>query len=43
MTTDLPKEYTAAVFEAKGQPLVFKKFKLELPQAGEVGEMPDDM
>ncbi|KIW21454.1 hypothetical protein PV08_02034 [Exophiala spinifera] len=32
----LPKEYKAAVFEAKGQPLTFKQIKLELPKPGEV-------
>lgn len=32
----LPKEYKAAVFEAKGQPLTFKQVKLELPKPGEV-------
>jgi len=33
---NLPKEYKAAVFEAKGEPLTFKQVPLELPKPGEV-------
>lgn len=33
---ELPKEYKAAVFEAKGAPLTFKQVKLEKPKDGEV-------
>ncbi|KIX08237.1 uncharacterized protein Z518_02893 [Rhinocladiella mackenziei CBS 650.93] len=36
MAQNLPSEFKKAVFEAKGQPLVFKHVKLELPQPGEV-------
>lgn len=36
MAPNLPKEYKAAVFEAKGEPLTFKQLPLELPKTGEV-------
>ena len=32
----LPKTYKAAVFEKKGEPLVFKQLDLKLPQPGEI-------
>ncbi|KAL2438663.1 Alcohol dehydrogenase patD [Exophiala dermatitidis] len=36
MAPQLPKEYKAGVFEAKGEPLTFKQVPLELPKDGEV-------
>lgn len=36
MAPDLPKEYKAAIFESKGEPLTFKQLPLELPKPGEV-------
>ncbi|KAG9782549.1 hypothetical protein KCU88_g3249, partial [Aureobasidium melanogenum] len=35
MAPQLPKEYKAGVFEAKGEPLTFKQVPLELPKDGE--------
>ena len=36
MTPPLPKSYTAAVFEKKGQPLTIKEVELKEPQEGEI-------